>query len=280
MSTTTPQIEMIPLSDIYSDDSFNCRQKFKDREVRGLSRSIKAKGLFTPIIVRPKPGPNGEKYTIVAGHRRKRATELAGQTHIQAIVKNLTDDEARNINLKENLERQDLTLWQEVKALEWYRDQQLNVFQIMDRINQTEAWIENRLLVLRMPAGVQEMVEMGHLTLGHIRSLKKFMNRPDLLGKYAAKLSERYALGNKNVTLAHILPKEKKPRRVRTKQEILDKMDDIREQFKYLNDTHPEFVDGNGNIIATRFGAWATGYINDDDFQESLDSLEIEIKAV
>ncbi len=161
---------MLPV-DRVSPSPFNPRKNFSETELEELAASIREKGLVQPIIVRPV-GANGQQYEIVAGERRWRAAQRASQHLIPAIVRALSDQEALELAIIENVQRSDLNAIEEATG---YRDlierfgyKQEELSQI---IGKSRSHLANTMRLLKLPESVQTMVRSGELSAGHARSL-------------------------------------------------------------------------------------------------------------
>lgn len=147
----------------------NPRKQFADSDLDDLARSIREKGLLQPIVVRSRS--DGE-YEIVAGERRWRAAQRAGVHDVPVLIRELSDGEALEIALIENIQRSDLNALEEARAYSLllekfaYTQQQL-----ADSIGKSRSHIANTLRLMTLPASVQEQIELGRLTAGHARAL-------------------------------------------------------------------------------------------------------------
>lgn len=163
---TLDQIRLVPVTDIEPEN--NDRKDFGDLE--GLAKSIKNDGLAQPITVRPRPASMGEgpPYVLVAGERRWRATQLTGATEIKAIVKDMTDEEASNVMLVENVMRSDLNAMEEADAyasrMEKYG---LTAEQLAERSGVTPHRIKTYLPLRKLAPELQDLVRKGALPFGH-----------------------------------------------------------------------------------------------------------------
>lgn len=153
----------------------NPRKNFPDAELDELAASIKEKGLVQPIIVRPLEV--GVGYEIVAGERRWRAAQRAAQHTIPVIIRKLTDQEALELAIIENVQRTDLNAIEEGTG---YRDliEKFNYSQdeLAQIIGKSRSHVANTMRLLKLPVSVQEMVRGGQLSAGHARAL---INRED-----------------------------------------------------------------------------------------------------
>lgn len=148
----------------------NPRKSFPDAELDELAASIKEKGLVQPIIVRPLEV--GVGYEIVAGERRWRAAQRASQHTVPVIIRKLSDQEALELAIIENVQRSDLNAIEEGSG---YRDliekfgySQEELGQI---IGKSRSHVANTMRLLKLPDSVQEFVRNGQLSAGHARAL-------------------------------------------------------------------------------------------------------------
>src|SRR5262249_10979105 len=110
--TASHEITELPL-DLLDENPYQTRQTFDPESLKQLAESIKATGLAQPVVVRP--GSNG-RYLLVLGERRCRASKLAGKTSVPAIVRQLGDEQAAEMTIVENLQRQDLNCLEQAQA--------------------------------------------------------------------------------------------------------------------------------------------------------------------
>ncbi len=145
------------------------RVHFDEEALNELSASIKEKGLLQPILVR-ELGP--EKFQIVAGERRWRASQRAGIHEVPVVVKELTDTEVLEIAIIENIQRQDLTAIEEAigykRLMEEFKHTQEAVAEV---VGKSRSHVTNLLRLLTLPEEVQQMVARGDLSMGHARTL-------------------------------------------------------------------------------------------------------------
>lgn len=148
---------------------YQTRSRFDDAALAELATSIAATGVVQPIIVRPLPGGG---YQLIAGERRLLASRRVGRTTIPAIVRNATDRQTLEMTIVENLQRSDLNPIEQARAFQRLgKDFQLTQEQMAQRTGKERASVANFLRLLRLPEGVQRMVEAGDLSFGHARCL-------------------------------------------------------------------------------------------------------------
>jgi ParB family transcriptional regulator, chromosome partitioning protein len=158
----------IPLHHI-ERNPFQTRKKFDDQQLVELGTSIAATGVVQPILVRPLPG---DRYQLIAGERRWLASQLVGKPTIPAIVRNVSDEQAMEITIVENLQRADLNPMEQARAFERLgRDFKMTQEQIAQRTGKNRASIANFLRLLRLPGEIQGKVEASELSFGHARAL-------------------------------------------------------------------------------------------------------------
>jgi ParB family chromosome partitioning protein len=158
----------IPIDLLHANPN-NPRKTFREEEIDDLARSLRDKGLLQPLVVRPR-GDN--EYEIVAGERRWRAAQRAGLHDVPVIVKPLSDGEALEIAIVENVQRADLNAVEEAHGYSQlmesfgYTQQQL-----ADAVGKSRSHIANTLRLLSLPDSVREYILDGSLTAGHARAL-------------------------------------------------------------------------------------------------------------
>jgi len=157
----------VPLSHLRANP-FQPRQAMDAQELSGLVESIRRHGVLQPIVVRPSVGG----YEVVAGERRWRAAEAAGLRSIPAIVRSLTDQEALELALVENLQREDLNPIERARAYRRLMQEfGLTQEQIADRMGKSQPSVANALRLLHLPLQVQASLEAGRISEGHARAL-------------------------------------------------------------------------------------------------------------
>lgn len=163
----------LPLSEL-RPNPYQPRKIFDDEALNELAASIKANGVFQPIIVKKTI----KGYDIVAGERRYRASKKAGLTTIPAIVKDFTDEEMMNIALLENLQREDLTAIEEANAYKvMIENSNITQEELANRVGKSRSHVTNILGLLKLPKSVQDMVLYNKISMGHARVLSKLEDK-------------------------------------------------------------------------------------------------------
>jgi ParB family chromosome partitioning protein len=165
-------VEQIPL-DLIDENPYQTRRSFDPAALNELAESIKASGLAQPIVVRP--GANG-RYMLVLGERRCRASKLAGKTTVSAIVRQLGDEQAAEMTIVENLQREDLNCLEQAQAFSRLsRDFNLTQEQIGQRTGVSRESVANYIRLLKLPQGVLDLVGEGKLGFSEARVLLEAM---------------------------------------------------------------------------------------------------------
>ena len=160
------RIETLPLREIEPDPG-QPRKTFDDETLAELSASIAEHGLLQPIAVRPKPSGG---YLIVAGERRWRASRMAGLTEVPVIVKDATDEQAMELALVENLQREDLDPVEEAAGIrELMTRCDLTQEQAARKLGKSRSALANSLRLLSLPETVLELLKSGFITIGHAK---------------------------------------------------------------------------------------------------------------
>ena len=149
---------------------FNPRKDFDDTELAELADSIRSKGLLQPIIARPDPQRGG--YEIVAGERRWRAAQKAALHTVPVIVRELSDMEAAEFALIENVQRTDLNPIEEATGYNELMEKfGYTQEQVSEVVGKGRSYLANMVRLLKLPPPVQALLQAGKLTAGHGRAL-------------------------------------------------------------------------------------------------------------
>lgn len=160
------RIETLPLREVEPDPG-QPRKTFDDETLAELSASIAEHGLLQPIAVRPKPSGG---YLIVAGERRWRASRMAGLTEVPVIVRDVTDEQAMELALVENLQREDLDPVEEATGIrELMTRCDLTQEQAARKLGKSRSALANSLRLLSLPETVLELLKSGFITIGHAK---------------------------------------------------------------------------------------------------------------
>jgi ParB family chromosome partitioning protein len=165
---------------------YQTRTRVDEQQLTELANSIASTGVVQPIVVRPLP--NG-RFQLIAGERRWLASQKAGKETVPAIIRQVSDEQAMEMTIVENLQRADLNPMEQARAFERLgREFKLTQEQMAQRTGKDRTSVSNFLRLLRLPTVVQDKVETGDLSFGHARALLPLEN-PETILKAAQKVS-------------------------------------------------------------------------------------------
>lgn len=165
---TTDRVIAISVGDI-SPSPYQPRVQMDEGSLKELAASIKAKGVIQPIIVRSL---GSDKYEVIAGERRLRASRLADMSEIPAIVREVDDAEAMALAVTENIQREDLNAIELARAYSILMNQfGLTQEQLAQALGKSRPAVANMLRLLQLPQEIQEFVLSGKVSMGHARAL-------------------------------------------------------------------------------------------------------------
>ncbi len=163
-------VRVIPVERIESNPN-QPRMIFDEAALQELTASIREHGVLQPILVRPL-GDN--RYQLVAGERRWRASKAAGLETVPALVEELDDDTALEISIIENLQREDLSPLEEAGMYDrMIRDHGYSIRKLADKLGKDKGYLENRLRLADAPEEIRELVSLRKDTLSHAYELMK-----------------------------------------------------------------------------------------------------------
>jgi ParB family chromosome partitioning protein len=158
----------IPIDQI-DPNPFQTRSQVNQEQLAELAASITANGVVQPVLVRPLASG---RFQLIAGERRWRASKLAGKSTVPAMLRQVSDEQAMEITIVENLQRTDLNPMEQARAFERLgREFHMTQEQMAQRTGKDRATVANFLRLLKLPSTVQTRVEAGELTFGHARAL-------------------------------------------------------------------------------------------------------------
>lgn len=166
------EIKILNIDDVLPN-RFQPRIQFDEKAINELAESIKTHGVIQPIVVRKI----SDKYEIIAGERRYKASVLAGKKEIPAIITTLDDKESAEIALIENIQRQNLTPIEEAISYKKILDMgYLNQITLGEKLGKTQSTIANKLRLLNLNEDVQDALMQGKISERHARSLLRLSN--------------------------------------------------------------------------------------------------------
>ncbi|MCJ7599260.1 MAG: ParB/RepB/Spo0J family partition protein [Methyloceanibacter sp.] len=191
---------------------FNPRRNFPEAQIAELAASIRERGLVQPLVVRPS-GTSGKSFEIVAGERRWRAAQVARLKEVPVVVRSLSDQEAIEIAIIENVQREDLNAIEEAEGynvlMENHGYTQEDLAKV---IGKSRSHLANTLRLLKLPNRVLDLVRSGSLSAGHARAL---IGHPD-----AAALAVRIVKEGLTVRQAEALVQDRSAPKSKPKKAI------------------------------------------------------------
>jgi ParB family chromosome partitioning protein len=155
--------------DLIQRGKYQPRRDMHPEALEELAESIKAQGVMQPIIVRPV---SADKYEIIAGERRWRATQLAGLDTIPVLIREVPDEAAIAMALIENIQREDLNAMEEAFALSRLQQEfELTHQQVAEAVGKSRTTVTNLLRLMSLREDVQRLLEHGDIEMGHAKAL-------------------------------------------------------------------------------------------------------------
>jgi len=174
-------LKNIPI-DLIQRGKYQPRTDMHEEALEELAASIRAQGVMQPIVVRPI---SSDKYEIIAGERRWRATQIVGLDSIPAIIKPVSDEAAIAMSLIENIQRENLNPIEEATALKRLQDEfELTQQEVANAVGKSRATVTNLMRLIGLTLDVRRMLEHGDLEMGHARAL---LSLPDIQQSEAAR---------------------------------------------------------------------------------------------
>ena len=166
---------------------FQPRIHFDEKKLEELAQSIKKNGIIQPIAVRADLN-NSERYEIVAGERRWLAAQKAGLHEVPIVVLELNDNEALEVSIVENIQRDDLNIIEEAKGYKRLADEfKYDHEKIAKFMSKSRSHVSNTLRLLSLPDDVIGMIEEGNLTAGQARPLIGLVNATEIAEEIVSK---------------------------------------------------------------------------------------------
>ncbi len=244
---------------------YQTRSRVDEQHLAELAQSIAATGVVQPIVVRPLPDG---RFQLIAGERRWLASQKAGKQTVPAIVRQVSNEQAMEMTIVENLQRTDLNPMEQARAYERLgREFKLTQEQMAQRTGKDRASVANFLRLLRLPPEVQNKVEGGELSFGHARALLA-LEDPKWIQDAAQKVSSLALSVRQTETYVQgILNPEKKHKR-EVKEPLDPNVKDARDRLQRALGlkVHIEDRNGRGRIIIE--------YSRLEDFDTLLGMLE------
>ncbi len=191
-SEQSSEVQTLRMSEIEPNKS-QPRKDFDNEALTGLAESIREHGLIQPIVVRPML--NGITFQIVAGERRWRACRILGMDEIPVIIKELSDFEAAQLAIIENVQREGLNPIEEAIAYkELIENYQMNKEQLAKILGKSRPYISNMLRLLGLPDDAVRALKTGELTVGHAKVLMSLADTKKIPDVLKTVLSEKLSV--------------------------------------------------------------------------------------
>ena len=167
--------------DLIDPSPYQPRTRFREEALDELARSIRASGIIQPLVVRPIDN----RFQLIAGERRWRASQRAGLTKVSAIVRQVPDELALEMTLVENIQREDLNAIEQARAFDRLMHEfHLTQESVAERTGKDRTTVANAIRLLKLEENIQDWIEEGKLTAGHGRALLA-VPEPQLRMRYA-----------------------------------------------------------------------------------------------
>ena len=254
---------------------FQTRTNFDPDKLSELAKSIAASGVVQPIIVR---GVSGGRYQLITGERRLLASKEAGKMTIPAVLREVSDEQAMEMTIVENLQRADLNPMEQARAYaRLHSDFKMTQEQIATRTGKERASVANFLRLLKLPESVQHRVESGELSFGHARTLLSLSTPEQILSAAQKVTALSLSVRQTESYVQGLLHPETKPTKLqRLAAEQAEQDPNVREAQDRLQRSlglrvRVEDRRGRGRVIIE--------YANLDDFDSLLTALNAQAES-
>jgi ParB family chromosome partitioning protein len=181
------------------------RKTFYEETITELAESIREQGLLSPIIVRPE----GKRYQIIAGERRYKAAVIAGLEKVPALIKKVSDGEARIISLVENIQREDLNDLDRASAMSELKvTLGISWEQLAQKLGLTKRRVLDLVGLLDLPNEIKNEIREKRLTERHGRALRQVLDKPDVLRDVYHLIKDRSLTGEQSFEIVKIVKGE------------------------------------------------------------------------
>lgn len=185
------------------------RERFSQKEEEDLKNSIKERGVIQPVLVRRKDSA----YELIAGERRLRAVKALGIAQLPAIIKDVTDSEALELALVENLQREGLNPIEEAHAFQRLADEfEYTQDKIAQAVGKDRATVSNILRLLKLPPKIQDGLSQGVLTMGHARAILSLPDTKEQIAMYEKILQKEFSVREAEVAVKNLTKPHKRHR--------------------------------------------------------------------
>ena len=272
VDTAEENVVDLTLADI-RPNPYQPRQKFDQKGLNDLAASIEKTGVFQPIIVR-QPDKTLERYEILAGERRFRASKLAGKTTIPGIVRDVTEEQMMEIAVLENLQREDLTPLEEAEAYDTLMTKlTLTQAQGSERLGKSRPYIANYLRLLGLPKAVKDMLQHNELSMGQARTLLSLKDKTKLVALAKRAVEQGMTVRALEAEVSKLNGAAKKL----AKKPAKKKSPFLRSTENQLQERFGTQVSINESQGKDQQGRIEIEYLSNDDLNRILDLLDIHL---
>ncbi len=254
------KIEQIKLTEIIVDNSFNVRGAMSAMDVVDLAKSIEELGLMQPVMLSRLNIVDAEankpyKYKLIAGFRRQLAHKVLKRETIPAIIRDdISDIDARILNLSENLDRHQLNIMQEANGVKSLMDAGMSYEEVLIRTRQSRGWLQVRQMLLQLPPEVQGEAAAGVLSQQNVRDIYTHRHDLDRMYEVIQTIKTRKEKGEKAVRIRP--PETAHVKRKRSGLEVTNALNHI--------------MNSIGPCAASVAMAWVAGNVTDYDLYVAL----------
>lgn len=269
--TANREVLEIDLNDIYPNEN-QPRLNFNKDKIEELSSSIKENGLIQPIVVRKG---KKEKYEIIAGERRYRASKLAKLKTIQAIVMDIDKETSARLALIENIQREDLNPIEEALGYKSIIDEfKITQEELSTSIGKSRSYISNSMRLLNLDKEVIDLIERGEISTGHGKALLGLKTKRE-----QKNLAEKIIANSLSVRETENLVKDKKDTKKKntTKEKVKKSDEGINNEEFYFENIREELMSTLGTKVEIKeysnLGKIEIDYYGDDDLKRIIDII-------
>lgn len=188
--------------DLIDRNPYQTRGQVDEIALAELAASIQQQGVIQPVVLRPLPGG---RYQLMAGERRWMASKRAGKPTVPAVVRAASDEQAMEITIIENLQREDLNVVEQARAYERLsKEFGLTQEQMAHKTGKDRTSVSNFLRLLKLPALIQHEIEKGTLSFGHAKALM-MLPTPEQMEKVAQQIEAKKLSVRQTEDLVHSL---------------------------------------------------------------------------
>jgi ParB family chromosome partitioning protein len=197
--------------DRITPSSFQPRRRFDEAKIEELASSIRNQGIIQPLVVRPK----GDAYELIAGERRWRAAMKAGLFEVPVVIREASDQEALQLALVENLQREDLNPIEEASGYRRLQEEfQWSQEEMAEKVGKSRPAIANAMRLLGLPAEVQQEVASGNLPVGQARALLGLQSEPLIVSSCREVIAKGLSTRDTEKLVRHLISGRRRKRQV------------------------------------------------------------------